>query len=136
MSQVLEQLIKQENKQQQHQKLWQIMDDIVKTNKYKQTKYMYVKSSNNKYRCAIGALVGGDNAVDFIEKRDEFFDRHNIIGYGEDYEPVISKEHGIRLLKHQYATTGKMHRYYITVLNDGFDMPFAEFRDLFYEMGV
>lgn len=133
MSQVLEKLISLENKQ-EHTKLWQVLDDVIKNKTYEQAKGTYIKSDQSK-RCVLGAVFGGDlddmhiNAVRAYIKFN--------IKVTNEIPLGMSKEGTIKEFKEIYKKTGGIASHnHITYLNDMYSVSFEEFRDLFYEMNI
>ncbi len=114
-------------------KLWQVLDDCIKTKRYVQMAHNYREQGTNK-RCMMGVFMeygglseGGPD--DIVRVSSKFSDN-----YGVPYN--YGKQEVIDELKGYYAFHKRIEHDFVVKLNDTFGVTFEEFRDLFKEMDV
>jgi hypothetical protein len=137
---IIQQIVEDFNSQQQqcappgkNMKVWQMLDDTIKTGRYVQCTEAY-EAGNNK-RCVMGVFASyrgwkgtyqdDDLLQDFID--DTIFD-------GERVEIGTDKQDYFNRIRRQYEEDGKINQDLMVVLNDRFNVTFEEFRDFFKEI--
>lgn len=121
--------------QKQVMKVWQMLDDAIKTKRYIQCRGMYDEKGDQ--RCMVGLFASyrgwkatytdGDVLQDFIV---------NTVFDGEGAEIAGDKADHFATIRRQYEEDGKINQDLIVILNDRFNVTFEEFRDFFKEMDI
>ncbi len=139
--QQLVQIVEDFNSQQQqlaplkskNMKVWQMLNDAIKTGKYVQCRGTYNDGINKRCMMGLFASYNGWKATwkdgDLIQ---DFLD--NTIFAGERAEIAGDKEDHFATIRRQYEEDGKINQDLIVVLNDRFGVTFEEFRDFFKEI--